>query len=582
MASAAAADLPGPHHEADWGELSEESDREEDPVLEPELPSGSGKRRRSESSGKERELRPERELLPERGQPAVHPGGPDPEGWQLPVSAQRRVQDPESLLLQRPQEPLPELPEEVPELNLQLELSELPLPPYLLPGEEESGELPQVHDRDLPALQDGREDEGSEREEGRGRKRKRSKERRKKDREERRRKKEKKRERKGKRGPRKLLAILDKIRIRPTRRAPRPKVQIQPRTKAKEGMAKASAKAKASPEPKPKPRVEMDLRIPITPPVVRSGESLEQQRRNFEMWQQAETNRLRRLSTYVAAVASTAAKLPLPQPEESAKESTKRAPERVQPEERKKTKLEENMEKDKRDLGDLRVYRRRRQGKYAQESEEEDEPPRGVIQGTYRSVQKGKAEEPGKGKEGKGKEEEEKSSDKGKKGKGKDKGKSKGKKGKNKDKGKKGKGKPKEMKERKRKEKEKIEVQRKERQEGLYTWRCRMMKNGALGGSPKEEGASLQRVKRCQSHPQRSQQSLQSHQRRSQQSLQRQRQRVQHRRVPTTARYGADHATSACGKGSCDSPSSEEGCGTEVKATLALPAGRAGRALHQC
>ena len=30
------------------------------------------------------------------------------------------------------------------------------------------------------------------------------------------------------------------------------------------------------------------------------------------------------------------------------------------------------MEKDKRDLGDLRVYRRRRQGKYAQDSEEEE------------------------------------------------------------------------------------------------------------------------------------------------------------------------------------------------------------------
>ena len=64
MASAAAADLPGPHHEADWGELSEESEREEDPVLDPELPSGSGKKR-SESLEGERELRPERGLLPE-------------------------------------------------------------------------------------------------------------------------------------------------------------------------------------------------------------------------------------------------------------------------------------------------------------------------------------------------------------------------------------------------------------------------------------------------------------------------------------------------------------------------------------
>ena len=312
------------------------------------------------------------------------------------VSVQRRVQDPESLLLQRPQEPLPELPEEIPELDLQLEeyLPEAPLPPYLLPGEEESGGLPQVHDRDLPALHDGREDEGSEREEGRGRKRKRSKERRKKDEEERRRKKEKKRERKGKRGPRELLAILDEIRIRPTRRAPRPKVQIQPRTKPKEGMAKVqakaqakpepkprprpSAKAKASPEPKPKPRVELDLRIPITPPVVHPGESLEQSRRNFEMYQQAETNRLRRLSMCMFPQWRKQLQSCLclsQQPEEGVKEDTERAPKRVPPEERKKTKLEERTERDKRDLGDLRVYRRRRQGKYAQDSEEEQEHP---------------------------------------------------------------------------------------------------------------------------------------------------------------------------------------------------------------
>ena len=72
----------------------------------------------------------------------------------------------------------------------------------------------------------------------------------------------------------------------------------------------------------------------------------------------------------------------------SVKEDTKKAPEKVPPEERHKTKLEERMERDKRDLGDLRVYRRRRQGKYAQESEKEQEPPMGVIQGTYRSVQK--------------------------------------------------------------------------------------------------------------------------------------------------------------------------------------------------
>ena len=51
------------------------------------------------------------------------------------------------------------------------------------------------------------------------------------------------------------------------------------------------------------------------------------------MYQQAETNRLRRLSMYVSAVAKTAAKLPLPQPEKGVKEDTERAPERVQPEE---------------------------------------------------------------------------------------------------------------------------------------------------------------------------------------------------------------------------------------------------------
>ena len=146
------------------------------------------------------------------------------------------------------------------------------------------------------------------------------------------------------------------------------------------------------------------------------------QRRNFEMYQQAETNRLRKLSMYVAALAKTAAKLPQPQPEEGVKKD-KEAPQEAPPEERHKTRLEERMEKDKRDLGDLRVYRRRRQGKYAQESEEREEPdpPMGVIQGTYRSVQKGKPEEPGKGKEGKGKEEEGKSRDKGKRGKSKDK-----------------------------------------------------------------------------------------------------------------------------------------------------------------
>ena len=81
---------------------------------------------------------------------------------------------------------------------------------------------------------------------------------------------------------------------------------------------------------------------------------------------------------YVAAVAKTAAKLPLPQPEEGVKEDTKKAPEKVPPEDRQTTKLEERMGRDKRDLGDLQVYRRRRQGKYAQESEEEQEPQMGV------------------------------------------------------------------------------------------------------------------------------------------------------------------------------------------------------------
>ena len=54
------------------------------------------------------------------------------------------------------------------------------------------------------------------------------------------------------------------------------------------------------------------------------------------MYQQAETNRLRRLSMYVSAVAKTAAKLPLPQPEEGVKEDTIRAPERVQTVEKRK------------------------------------------------------------------------------------------------------------------------------------------------------------------------------------------------------------------------------------------------------
>ena len=82
---------------------------------------------------------------------------------------------------------------------------------------------------------------------------------------------------------------------------------------------------------------------------------------------------------------------------------------------------------------------------------------------------------------------------------------------------------PKEMKERKRREKEKRGVQRRNRPEGQYTWRCQMMRNGVLGGSLREEGASLQRARRCQrgslqqGDPQ-SQQSLQSHRQRSQQS----------------------------------------------------------------
>ena len=358
MASAAGADLPGLYHEADWGELSEESDREEDPVLEPELPSGTGKKR-SESLEEQRELRPERGLLPEkgllpeRGQLPVHRGGHDPEGWQLPVSVHRRVQDPESLLLQRPEEPLPELPEEIPELDLQLEeyLPEVPLPPYLLPGEEGSGELPQPRDRDLPALQDGKEDEESgreerERERERGRKRQRSKERRKRDKEERRRRKEKKGERRGKRGPRKLLTRSGSDR-QEGRQGPRSR--SSPGSDQGKGARNQnpsqgqSTKAKASPEPKPKPRVELDLRIPIIPPVVRPGKSLEQSRRNFEMYQQAETNRLRRLSMYVAAVAKTAAELPLPQPEDVKKDT--KEPKKVL-EERHKTKLEERMERE--------------------------------------------------------------------------------------------------------------------------------------------------------------------------------------------------------------------------------------------
>ena len=311
--------------------------------------------------------------------------------YQFQYTVEYKTQRASCYNLQRPEEPLPELPEEISELDLQLEeyLPGVPQPPYLLPGEEEgSGDLPQLHDRDLLELQDGKEEEESGRgERERGRKRKRSKERRKRDKEERKRRKERKREGKAKRGPRKLLAILDKVRIRPTRR-PRPKVQIQPRIRQKEGMAKVQAKgqakpepkprprpstkARASPEPKAKPRAEMDLRIPITPPAVRPGESLEQQRRNFELYQQAETNRLRKLSMYVAALAKTAAKLP--QPEKGVKKDTKEAPKEAPPEERHDPRLEEKMEKDKRDLGDLRVYRRRRQGKYAQESEEREEP----------------------------------------------------------------------------------------------------------------------------------------------------------------------------------------------------------------
>ena len=75
---------------------------------------------------------------------------------------------------------------------------------------------------------------------------------------------------------------------------------------------------------------------------------------------------------------------------------------------------------------------------------------------------------------------------------------------------------------RKIKGKVKKEVQRRKRQEGRYTWRYRMMKNGVPGGSLKEQEAGRQRVRRCRkgSLQRGDRQSLQSHRQRSQQSLQ--------------------------------------------------------------
>ena len=141
------------------------------------------------------------ESEPEVEDPEVDLGKGEEQGWQLPVSSRGRRD--EDLLLPRPEPqfeaPLPDLPEELPELNLQLELfPEQPLPPELPGGEEQrSGDLPRLHDRELLALQDGKERE----EEGRGRKRKRSKERRRREKEEKKRRKERKRS-KGRRGRR--------------------------------------------------------------------------------------------------------------------------------------------------------------------------------------------------------------------------------------------------------------------------------------------------------------------------------------------------------------------------------------------
>ena len=177
---------------------------------------------------------PESELEVE--DPEVDLGKDEEQGWQLPVSSRGRRD--EDLLLPRPEPqleaPPPDLPEELPELNLQLELfPEQHLPPELPGGEEQgSGDLPQLHDRELLALQDGKEDE-----EGRGRKRRRSKERRRRGKEEGKRRKERKGSR-SRKGKREILAILDRTRINPTKvQKPVAKVQIpfkgKPKVQAK-------------------------------------------------------------------------------------------------------------------------------------------------------------------------------------------------------------------------------------------------------------------------------------------------------------------------------------------------------------
>ena len=114
-----------------YGEYPDSEQESEDPEvdLEPEPASGSGVVRSCELQGGEQGEEPPED------QPAELPGEED-QGWQLPVSVRGRGE--EDLLLPRPEVHPPELPEELPELNLQLEqlFPGEPLPPELLQGEE--------------------------------------------------------------------------------------------------------------------------------------------------------------------------------------------------------------------------------------------------------------------------------------------------------------------------------------------------------------------------------------------------------------------------------------------------------------
>ena len=164
--------------------------------------------------------------------------------------------------------PPQDLPEEIPELDLQIEEY---YPPEeepqqdLLPGERES-RLPVLPDQDVPQ----EEDESVEEFERRQRRT------RKEEKEERRKRRKEKKEKKSKKS-RKLLAVMERVRVKPTYK-PKAKVQILPKAKwAKpqpkprpKPTSKARPEVKAEAKPKARPK-EIDVRNPVPPPTPKAG-----------------------------------------------------------------------------------------------------------------------------------------------------------------------------------------------------------------------------------------------------------------------------------------------------------------------